>query len=112
MEIIDITTNNFEEEVLKSKVPVLLDFWAVWCGPCRIMGDNLKELAEKVTSSDLANKIKIAKLDIDNNGEIAEKYGVRSIPTLILFKDGETVATEVGIRSSDDLLELINNNIA
>lgn len=81
---IELTKENFESEVLKSNLPVLIDFWAAWCGPCRILDPVLKEFAEEQS-----NKIKVAKVNVDENQELAVKYSIVSIPTLLLFKDGE-----------------------
>ncbi|MCF6301762.1 MAG: thioredoxin [Devosiaceae bacterium] len=88
---IKVTDADFDKEVLKSSEPVLVDFWAEWCGPCKAIGPMLEEL-----SVDLAGKVKIAKLNIDENQNTTIKYGVRSIPTMILFKNGEAVDIKVG----------------
>ncbi|HHB83092.1 MAG TPA: thioredoxin [Devosia sp.] len=88
---IKVTDADFDQEVLKSSEPVLVDFWAEWCGPCKAIGPMLEEL-----STDLAGKVKIAKLNIDENQNTTIKYGVRSIPTMILFKNGEAVDIKVG----------------
>lgn len=95
------TDQNFEEEVLKSEVPVLVDFWAVWCGPCQMLGPVMEGLAEEVKD------VKVGKLNVDENRAIAGKYGIMSIPTVILFKDGEVVQTLVGVRSKQDYLNVI-----
>jgi thioredoxin 1 len=91
MNIITITDDNFEQEVIKSDKPVLIDFWAVWCGPCRIVAPIVEELA-----NEYEGKIKIGKLDVDTNQQTAIKYGVRSIPTLLIFKDGKLHDTIIG----------------
>lgn len=88
---IQVTDATFEQEVLKSDVPVLLDFWAPWCGPCRMVAPILDELSEE-----LAGKAKIAKMNVDENPEVPAQFGIRSIPTLLLVKDGQVVGTQVG----------------
>jgi thioredoxin 1 len=102
-----VTESTFEAEVLKSGEPVLVDFWAEWCGPCRQIAPALEEI-----SNEMAGKVKIAKLDIDQNQNIALKYGVRSIPTLILFQDGKVAGTQVGAWPKGKLVEWINATIA
>lgn len=92
------TDQNFEQEVLKSEKPVLVDFWAAWCGPCQMMGPIIDELAEEVRE-----KYKVGKLNVDENRETASKYGVMSIPTLIIFKDGKVVKQLVGVQSKENL---------
>jgi len=94
----EFTDQNFETEVLKSEKPVLVDFWAAWCGPCQIMGPIVEELAEEVK-----DKFKIGKLNVDENRETAGKYGVMSIPTLIIFKGGKDVKQLVGVQSKETL---------
>lgn len=90
-DIVTITNDNFDEEVIKSDKPVLIDFWAVWCGPCKMIHPIVEELAK-----DYEGKLKVAKCDVDSNQQIALNYGVRSIPTLIIFKDGEVVDQIIG----------------
>lgn len=101
MAVIEITEANFETEVLKSEVPVLVDFWAVWCGPCQMQGPIIDELAEEVEG------IKFGKLNVDENMGLAQKFRVMSIPTLMLFKDGEKAATVVGLQSKDAVKNLL-----
>src|SRR5574338_544328 len=93
-----ISDNSFESEVIESKTPVLVDFWAQWCGPCKAIAPILDELAQKYDG-----KIKIVKLDVDSNPGTPPKFGVRGIPTLILFKDGQVKATQVGLVSKIEL---------
>jgi thioredoxin 1 len=100
--VIELTTENFEEQVLKSSKPFLVDFWAGWCGPCRAVSPIVEEIAaEKV------DELSVGKLNIDEQGEIAQQYRVMSIPTLILFKDGEVAAVSVGAASKEELLKRI-----
>ena len=88
-----ITNNNFEEEVVKSDVPVLVDFWATWCGPCRMLAPIIEEIAKENEG-----KLKVGKVDVDQQAELAMKFGIVSIPTLILFKDGQPVAQSLGYK--------------
>ena len=89
----EITDANFDAEVIKSKIPVLVDFWAVWCGPCKMIAPTIEEVSKLY-----AGKAKVGKVDVDNNPGTAAKYGVRSIPTLFIFKNGEIVEQLVGVQ--------------
>jgi thioredoxin 1 len=88
---VEVTDASFEKDVLKSDIPVLVDFWAVWCAPCLMIAPILEELA-----AEKEGKLKVAKVDVDNNPEIAMKFGIRSIPTLLIFKDGQVVDQMIG----------------
>ena len=103
MSVIHLTSENFEQEVLKADIPVLVDFWADWCGPCKRMAPVLEEAANEATG------VKICKLNIDEADELALKYRVMSIPTLILFKNGEKAAASVGAISKSELMEFIRS---
>lgn len=105
-EVMEFTDGNFEDQVLKSAVPVLVDFWAVWCGPCRMMAPVVDQLA-----SDYAGKVKVGKLNVDDNPDIAARYGVRGIPTLILFANGKVKAQTVGAQPRETLKGFIDSNI-
>lgn len=101
------TAANFDKEVLQSEVPVLVDFYADWCGPCKMMAPVVEELAKAYEG-----KVKIGKCNIDDEMEIAQRYNVMSIPTFIIFKGGEAVDTKVGAMSKDELANKINNVLA
>ena len=101
MSVIKITEQNFEAEVLKSDVPVLVDFWAVWCGPCQMQGPIVDELAEEVSG------IKFGKLNVDENMSLAQQYRVARIPTLLVFKDGKIAASAVGLQAKSGLKKLL-----
>jgi thioredoxin 1 len=104
--IVAVSDDNFEEEVLKSSAPVLVDYWAEWCGPCKMIAPVLDEIADEYEG-----KLKIAKLNIDDNPNTPPRYGIRGIPTLMLFKDGEVEATKVGAVSKSQLTAFIDSNI-
>ena len=101
MEVI-VNVNNFEEEVLKAETPVLVDFWATWCGPCRMLAPTVSAIAEKY-----AGKVKVCKVDIDENIPLAEKYGIEVIPTLILFKNGEEKARKIGLMTANEIESML-----
>jgi thioredoxin 1 len=94
------TDANFESEVLKSDKPVLVDFWASWCGPCQMMGPIIEDLAEEVK-----DKFKVGKLNVDENREIASRFAIMSIPTMIIFKNGQAVKQLVGVQAKESLKE-------
>jgi thioredoxin 1 len=104
--IVHVTDSTFEEEVLKTSEPVLVDYWAEWCGPCKMIGPVLEEIA-----SEYSGKIKVAKLNIDENPSTPPKYGIRGIPTLMLFKNGNVEATKVGAVSKSQLSAFIDSNL-
>ncbi|MEW5420455.1 thioredoxin [Amorphus sp. 3PC139-8] len=101
-----VTDSSFQSDVIDSNEPVVVDFWAEWCGPCKMIAPALEEI-----SQEMGGKVKIAKLNVDENQQTAMKYGVRSIPTLILFKNGAPAATQVGAVPKGKLVEWINGSI-
>ena len=104
--IIHVTDENFEEEILRSELPVLVDYWAQWCGPCQTIAPILEEI-----SKEYRTKLKITKLNIDENPRTPPKYGIRGIPTLMIFKEGNVEATRVGALSKSQLAAFIDSNI-
>jgi thioredoxin 1 len=102
MKVVELNSENFEELVLKSETPVLVDFWAPWCGPCRLLTPTLEKLADETES------VVVAKLNVDENQSLAAKYQVRGIPTLILFKDGNLDKKVSGVQTLDNLKQFIN----
>ncbi len=105
-DIINVTDTSFESDVLKGDGPILLDFWAEWCGPCKMLAPSLSELA-----SELDGKISIAKLNIDENPTVPSRFGVRGIPTLMIFKDGQVTATKIGALPKSQLKSWIEQNL-
>ncbi len=106
MKPVEITDENFETEVLQSDKPVLIDFWAVWCGPCKMIAPIVEEL-----STELEGKVKIGKLDVDSNQKTSIKYGVRSIPTLLIFNDGKLADTIIGAVPKTHIVDRLNKVI-
>jgi len=104
MAIVTLTTANFEEKIAQADKPVIIDFWAEWCGPCKIIAPYLAEIAVE-----LADKVQIAKVNIDESPELAAQYGVRSIPTLLMFKNGKVAANMIGAAPKSRLLDWIKN---
>ena len=99
--ITTITKDNFENEIVKADKPVLVDFWASWCGPCRMLSPTIDEIAEEHP------EIKVCKINIDDEAELAIRHGVMSVPTLVIFKNGEIAQTAVGVRPKDEILDLL-----
>ena len=101
-----VTEDTFEPDVLKSDVPVLVDYWAEWCGPCKALAPLLEDLAK-----DYGGKLKIAKVNVDENQQLARKYNIKAIPTLMLFKDGNVQASKLGMMSKPQLTAFLDSNI-
>jgi thioredoxin 1 len=106
--IVDVNDASFEQEVLKSDKPVLVDFWAEWCGPCKMIAPILHDVA---ADSNYASKIKIAKVNVDQSSQTPAQYGIRGIPTLMIFKHGNLVATKVGALSKAQLVSFIEEHL-
>ena len=98
----NITSKNFEEEVLKSNLPVLVDFWASWCGPCKMMSPVVEEIA-----NEMEGKAKVCKVNVDDEQKLAMKYGIMSIPTFLVFKDGKVVNSTLGVQDKQKLINLL-----
>jgi len=101
---LEITDATFEEIVLKSAQPVVVDFWAEWCGPCKMLGPTIEELA-----NDFNGKVVVGKVDVDANQDFASKYGVRNIPTVLIFQNGEVITRQVGVASKQTYVDAISN---
>lgn len=106
MPVVHLTNDNFENEVVKSKLPVLVDFWAEWCGPCRAIAPVIDEI-----SNEMGSKLKVAKVNVDEAQELAAQFNIMSIPTLLVFKDGKPVEQIIGAMSKDQLVQRINAKI-
>ncbi len=106
MATVNVTDENFDNEVLKSSKPIVVDFWAEWCGPCKQIGPSLEEI-----SNEMSDQITIAKHNIDNEPNTPTEYGIRGIPTMLLFKDGELKATQVGATTKSNIVSWIKENI-
>ncbi len=102
MAVINLTRNNFKSEVMQSDKTVLIDFWASWCGPCRMMSPIVDEIADEVSD------VKVCKVNVDEAADLASMFGIESIPTLVVIKNGQTVNKSIGLVSKDKVLELIN----
>lgn len=102
MKVLTITAENFEKEVLQAEKPVLLDFWASWCGPCRMLSPVVDEIAEE------NDAIIVGKVNVDEQGELAQSFGIMSIPTLIVFRDGKPVRQSLGVQPKEAILEMLN----
>ena len=107
MKPVELTDSSFETEVLKSTIPVLIDFWAIWCGPCRMVSPIVEELAGEYTG-----KLKVGKVDVDSNTATAMQYGIRSIPTLLLFKEGQVVEQIVGAVPKRVIVDKLSRHLA
>ena len=104
--VLEVSNDNFESEVVNSEKPVLVDFWAEWCGPCKQIAPVVEEIA-----SEHSDKLKVCKMDVDANRETAVQFGIRSIPTLLIFKNGEVAGSQIGAVSKQQLLEFIQAEI-
>ncbi len=104
---IELNEANFEQEVLKSDIPVLVDFWAIWCGPCRMIAPIIEALAEEY-----AGKVKVCKVNVDENPNLAARFGIRAIPTLLLFKEGKVVEQLVGVQPKEILESILNRYVS
>lgn len=103
MKITELNVNNYETEVMQSNQTVLVDFWAPWCGPCKMLSPIVEEISEEITD------VKVCKVNVDEEGELARKYKVMTIPTLILFKEGNAVASSIGLKPKNAIVDMIRN---
>ena len=101
--VIEFNDQNFDSDVLKAETPVLVDFWAIWCGPCKAIAPIVEEIA-----NDFSGKVKVGKMDVDSNNQVAMRYGIRSIPTLLLFNNGEVVDQVIGNVGKDSIERMIS----
>ncbi len=101
--VMEFSQANFENEVKGSEIPVLVDFWAPWCGPCKMLGPTIEQLA-----TEFAGKAKVGKVNVDDNQDLAAQFGIRGIPTVLLFKNGQQVGSFVGLKSKEDLANALN----
>lgn len=101
---VKLSNENFNKEVLNSEKPVLVDFWATWCGPCKMIAPIISEISEEFN-----NKVKVGKVNVDEEKELAIEYGISSIPTLVIFKDGKIAKTLIGFRPKEEIKEVLNN---
>ncbi|HEY8500307.1 MAG TPA: thioredoxin [Clostridia bacterium] len=104
--VLNLTKDNFEKEVLQSDKPVLVDFWAAWCGPCRMVAPIVSQIANEYDG-----RVKVGKVNVDEENELAQKYRIMSIPTLIVFKNGKLVDSVIGARSKEDLSRMLDNHL-
>lgn len=102
MSVIELNKDNFEKEVMEAEVPVLIDFWANWCGPCRMMSPIIDKIAEE-----MGDKVKVCKVNVDENHELAEKYEIMTIPAFIILKNGAETGRTIGVQPKEDILKLI-----
>ena len=105
--MVEVTDQSFEQDVLESSVPVLVDFWAEWCGPCKMLTPTVEKVA-----SEYEGKAKVVKLNIDDNNQVPQRYGIKSIPTLILFKNGSEADRTIGLTSKDSIARMIDRALA
>ncbi len=103
MSIVELNNENFDEETNNTAMPILIDFWADWCGPCKMMGPVIEKIAEENLDA-----IKVCKVNVDNSPELAQKFNIMSIPTFIVMKEGNVKATSIGVQSKEELLNLIH----